>query len=177
MSVSNTADGEPEGVPGPAAPDLRSLAEALRLSMIHLSRQLRRHDPAELSIARLSGLASVVNHGPLGVGRLAELEHLPSSAATRLVDKLEAGGLVVRRATPGDRRGVQVSVTAAGTALLARYVRAGNEWLAERLAALSESDQRVLERSVTVLRSLASDRAPAASAVPDSSTATGAAVR
>ena len=137
--------------------ELCSLAEALRLSMIHLSRQLRRHDPVELSIAQVSGLASVVHAGPLGVGRLAELESLPSSAATRLVDKLEAGGLVMRQATPGDRRGVQVVATETGAALLARYAEAGNEWLAERLVALSEDDRRVLERAAVVLRTLASE--------------------
>jgi len=167
--VSSTPNGEPIGSLPPGALDLRSLAEGLRVSMIHLSRQLRRHDPGELSIAQVSGLASVVKYGTLGVGRLAELENLPSSAATRLVDKLEAAGLVVRQANPGDRRGVQVVATAAGTGLLARYARAGNEWLAERLAALSDTDQRVLERAVTVLRSLAADRAGSASAAPDDS--------
>jgi len=146
------------GVPA----EIRSLAEALRLAMIHLGRQVRRHDPAELSIAQVSGLASVVHHGPLGVGRLAELESLPSSAATRLTDKLEAAGLVVRRATPGDRRGVQVAATEAGVALLARYAGAGHAWLADRLVLLSESDRRVLERAVVVLRTLASDHPGAA---------------
>jgi DNA-binding MarR family transcriptional regulator len=145
-----------------SAAEVRSLAEDLRLAMIHLGRQVRRHDPAELSIAQVSGLASVVHHGPLGVGRLAELESLPSSAATRLTDKLEAAGLVMRRATPGDRRGVHVAATEAGVTLLARYAQAGNAWLAERLVLLSESDRRVLERAVVVLRSLASDHPGAA---------------
>ena len=104
--LSNGADQRAAATGGAA--EVRSLAEALRLAMIHLGRQVRRHDPAELSIAQVSGLASVVHHGPLGVGRLAELESLPSSAATRLTDKLEAAGLVVRRATPGDRRGVRL---------------------------------------------------------------------
>ena len=139
------------------AAEVRSLAEALRLAMIHLGRQVRRHDPAELSIAQVSGLASVVHQGPPGVGRLAELESLPSSAATRLTDKLEAAGLVVRRATPGDRRGVQVGATEAGVTLLARYAQAGNAWLAGRLVLLNDSDRKVLERAVVVLRSLASD--------------------
>jgi DNA-binding MarR family transcriptional regulator len=126
--------------------------------MIRLGRQLRRHDPSELSIAQVSGLASVVHAGPLGVGQLAELEGLPSPAATRLADKLEAAGLVVRQANPGDRRGVQVMATAAGADLLAGRARAGNAWLAERLAALSESDRRALERAVVVLESLAAER-------------------
>jgi DNA-binding MarR family transcriptional regulator len=131
------------------------LAERLRMSMIHLSRRLRRHDPSELSIAQVSGLASVVNKGPLGIGRLAELESLPGSAATRLADKLEATGLVVRQATPGDRRGVQVVATPAGVEVLERYVRAGNEWLAARLASLSEVDRTSIARAITVLESMA----------------------
>jgi DNA-binding MarR family transcriptional regulator len=146
------------GVRSQGAIGLPALAERLRLAMIRLSRQLRRHDPPELSIAQVSGLASVVHAGPLGVGRLAELEDLPSPAATRLADKLEAAGLVVRQATPGDRRGVQVAATSAGTDLLARRARAGNAWLAERLAALSESDRGALERAVGVLESLAAER-------------------
>ena len=136
---------------------LRSLAEGIRLSMIHLSRRLHRTDPSELSITQVSGLATVIRAGPLGVGRLAELENLPSSAATRLADKLEASGLVVRQANPEDRRGVQVVATEAGRALLARRVQVGNTWLAERLAVLGESDQRVLERAVEVLTALVTD--------------------
>lgn len=159
-----TQPGEASGALAPGAVDLRTLAEGLRVSMIHLGRQLRRHDPGELSIALISGLASVVKRGPLGVGRLAEIENLPSSAATRLVDKLEEADLVARRADPRDRRGVQVVATPAGVALLDGYARAGNEWLAERLGALSQADQRVLERAVTILRSLAADRLGAVTA-------------
>ena len=54
------------------------LAARLRLSMVRLSRQLRRVDPSELTIAQFSALATVVRNGPLGVGQLAEIEGLPS---------------------------------------------------------------------------------------------------
>jgi len=70
--VTAAADQPPTGV----AIEPPALAERLRMSMIHLSRRLRRHDPSELSIAQVSGLASVVHKGPLGIGRLAELETL-----------------------------------------------------------------------------------------------------
>ncbi|MGD0220183.1 MAG: hypothetical protein ABSC73_06960, partial [Acidimicrobiales bacterium] len=60
------------------------LAGRLRVSMIHLSRQLRHRDPSALTIAKLSALATVVQSGPLSVGQLAEIEGLPSPAATRL---------------------------------------------------------------------------------------------
>ena len=76
------------------------LAGRLRVSMVRLSRQLRRMDPTELTIAQFSALATVVRSGPLGVGQLAEIEGLPSPAATRLADKLEEAGLVARRHEP-----------------------------------------------------------------------------
>jgi DNA-binding MarR family transcriptional regulator len=121
--------------------------------MIRLSRQLRRMDPNDLTIAQFSALATVVRSGPVGIGQLAELEVLPSPAATRLADKLEDAGLVERRANPCDRRGVQLVATAKGTDLLTRRAQVGNAWLAEHLNALDECDRVALERALTVLES------------------------
>jgi DNA-binding MarR family transcriptional regulator len=137
--------------PGGASP--QALASRLRLSMIRLSRQLRRYDPSELTIAQLSLLASVVRGGPIGVGQLAEIEELPSPAVTRLADKLEEAGLVTRRANPTDRRGVHLVATVAGERLLAQRWESGNAWLAGHLIALSDEDRVALERAVTVLES------------------------
>lgn len=130
------------------------LADRLRLSMIRLSRQMRRNDPSELSMTQLSLLATVVREGPLGVGQLAEIENLPSPAVTRLADKLEAAGYVQRQVNPGDRRGVLVTATSAGRGLLARRQRTENAWFAERLAALGSADRAALERTVGVLEAL-----------------------
>jgi DNA-binding MarR family transcriptional regulator len=138
------------------APNL--LAGRLRLLMVRLSRQLRRREPSELTIAQLSALATVVRSGPLGVGQLAEIEGLPSPAATRLADKLEEAGLVARRMNPADRRGVQLMATAIGTQLLTRRAEVGNAWLAERLSALSKADRLALERAVAVLESFVTER-------------------
>ena len=134
-----------------SAPHL--LAARLRHSMVRLSRQLRRMDPNDLTIAQFSALATVVRSGPLGIGRLAEIEVLPSPAATRLADKLEDAGLVERQANPCDRRGVQLMATAKGIELLTRRARVGNAWLAEHLRALNEVDQVALERVLTLLES------------------------
>jgi DNA-binding MarR family transcriptional regulator len=106
------------------------LSGRLRVSMIRLSRQIRRRDPSDLTIAKLSALATVVQSGPLSVGQLAEIEGLPSPAATRLADKLEETGLIARRANPEDRRGIILVATAAGAELLDRRDRIGTAWLA-----------------------------------------------
>lgn len=138
------------------------LAGRLRLTMTRLSRQLRRREPTELTISQLSALASIVRGGPVAMGQLAEMENLPSPAATRLADKLEAAGLVQRQANPDDRRGVLIAPTAAGVELVAHRDRTGNAWLAERIAGLRESDRRALERAVVVLEALAAERSEAA---------------
>ena len=138
------------------------LASRLRLSMVRLSRQLRRMDPSELTIAQFSALATVVRSGPLGIGQLAEIEGLPSPAATRLGDRLEAAGLVVRRMNPADRRGVQLVATPEGTELLERRAQVGNAWLAGHVSALSKADRLALERAVTMLESFATERPVAA---------------
>jgi len=148
--------GEATGTTSDAS-SLHILAGRLRLSMVRLSRQLRRMDPSELTIAQFSALATVVRSGPLGIGHLAEIEGLPSPAATRLGDKLEAAGLVARRMNPADRRGVQLVATPDGTELLERRARIGNAWLAGHLSALSEADRLALERAVTLLESFATE--------------------
>jgi DNA-binding MarR family transcriptional regulator len=125
--------------------------------MVRLSRQLRRMDPSELTIAQFSALATVVRSGPLGIGHLAEIEGLPSPAATRLADKLEEAGLVTRKANPADRRGVRLVATARGTKLLERRAQIGNAWLAEQLGALSKTDRLAIERTVTVLETFATE--------------------
>jgi len=143
-------------VPEASAPNL--LAGRLRVSMVRLSRQLRRMDPSELTIAQVSALATVVGSGPLGIGQLADIEGLPSPAVTRLADKLEEAGLVVRSTNPADRRGVQLAATEKGIALLERRARIGNAWLAEQLSALSRADRIAIERAIALLETFATER-------------------
>lgn len=47
---------------------------------------------------------------PLSTGRIAQLTGLTAGSATRLVDRLEKAGLVVRTADPGDRRRALVAL-------------------------------------------------------------------
>jgi DNA-binding MarR family transcriptional regulator len=147
----------PRAEPGaePPVAAARALAGRLRLSMVRLSRQLRRYDPSELTLAQLSVLASVAAAGPMSIGQLAETEALPSPSVTRLADKLEEAGLVARRANPADRRGVHLVATLQGEQLLARRREAGNSWLAEHVRALDDADRLALEQAVSVLESFA----------------------
>jgi DNA-binding MarR family transcriptional regulator len=139
-----------------SSPD--ELARQLRLSLLRLFRQLRRRAPSDLTIAQISALATVVRSGPLSIGHLAEIEGLPSPAATRLADRLEDAGLVSRHANPADRRGVHLVATPAGSELLAQRAQVGENWLAEQLGSLSESDRLTVAHAVAVLESFAGHR-------------------
>ena len=64
----------------------------------------------------LDVLAQLYDAGEAGL-RMQELEQrslFTRSGLTRLVDRIEAAGLVRREAVPGDRRGVQVVLTGEG---------------------------------------------------------------
>lgn len=141
----------------PAAADsaldatLTAEAERLRMAMIKLRRQVHRQDTPGLSIELYSALATVVFRGGLSVGELALAEHLPPSAATRLADRLEEAGLVVRRRDAPDRRAVILEATPEGCRLLEERRRTGNAWLARRLGRLSPEQRATVARALDVL--------------------------
>ena len=59
--------------------------------------------------------------GTAGVTDLARAAELNPGAMTRLLDKLEAKGLISRVADPGDRRAIHIHLTDAGLAIWQRH--------------------------------------------------------
>ncbi|MEU3201369.1 MULTISPECIES: MarR family winged helix-turn-helix transcriptional regulator [unclassified Streptomyces] len=69
--------------------------------------------------------------GPVTTGRIAELTGLTTGAATRLVDRLERAGYVVRERDAGDRRLVLVAPVPEKAAEFGRvWDRLGGGWVA-----------------------------------------------
>jgi DNA-binding MarR family transcriptional regulator len=86
------------------------------------------------------------------VRELAAAASVTAPTATRILDALQRRGLVRRRPSPGDRRAVSVSLTAAGRELL----HAQDAWIRERQRAFFEAlpaSERALAPSL--LRELA----------------------
>lgn len=76
------------------------------------------HEQHDLPITWFDVL-SRLNQSPDGRLRMHELEEVSvftRSGITRLADRLEAAGLVRRKRSPEDRRGVYLAITAAGRA-------------------------------------------------------------
>ena len=82
----------------------------------------------------------------LRVGELAARIGIDDTTATRLVDRLEATGLVERRQLPSDRRVTVVGLTAEGTALVEQVAARRQRFFADVLAALEPDEQVELVR-------------------------------
>ena len=138
----------------PAGGRAGHVASRLHSAAIHLLRRVRAVDAASgLTAPRLSALSVLVFGGPQTVGALAAAEQVRLPTMTRLVQGLEADGLVTCAQDQADRRRVVVTATDRGTQILragqARRVAA----LAEHLAGLQPKDLDCLERAADLMES------------------------
>lgn len=78
--------------------------------------------------------------GRLRMGALAGHVTISRGGLTKLVDRLEGDGLLVREACPTDRRGFDAVLTAKGRAVLRQIWPVYERVLVESLAPLTESE-------------------------------------
>ncbi|MER5805612.1 MarR family winged helix-turn-helix transcriptional regulator [Streptomyces mirabilis] len=91
-----------------------------------LADRLKLH-PTDMQCVNLLGLEG----GPVTTGRIAELTGLTTGSATRLVDRLEKAGYVVRQRDAVDRRRVLVATVPEKVAEFGRvWDRLGGGWYA-----------------------------------------------
>jgi len=74
---------------------------------------------------------------------------------TRIVARLEERGLVQRTPHPTDGRQVILAPSPLGRELLVEYQRVRDEWLANRIAGLTDADREALRRAAEILVRLA----------------------
>ncbi|HEY2277435.1 MAG TPA: MarR family transcriptional regulator [Streptosporangiaceae bacterium] len=144
---------------GPTREDELALGVAAGIErLLTLLRSLAPRDG--LSFTAAATLATLDRSGPSRLTLLAVNEGVTQPAMTQLVARLQDAGLVARASDPSDRRVVEVSITAEGSALLSRRraVRAGR--LAGMLARLSPEDQAALAAALPAMDALTSQREP-----------------
>lgn len=133
------------------------LASELRLSVMRLRRRLsnERHPDNPLSMGAMAVLGCLFRNGDVTVGELAAHERVQPPSMTRIVNALETGGYVVRRAHETDGRQVVVALTEQGrTTLLADRARR-DAWLTRRLRDLTPDERETLRRAAPLLQRLA----------------------
>jgi len=139
------------------ATSVAGLASELRLSVMRLRRRLvgEREPGNQLSLGAMAVLAGLDANGDMTLGALAQRERVQPPSMTRTVNCLEEGGYVTRQASETDRRQVVVSLTDLGrTTLLADRARR-TEWLAQRLAELTDSERATLRAAAPIIERIA----------------------
>ncbi len=132
------------------------LAPRLRDAITRLNRRVRQARPVgDLTGSQLSALTSLKLAGALTPRELSDVERVQPPTMTKIVAKLEERGLVQRTPHPTDRRQVILAATEGGRAVLEQFERARNEWLADRLAALTEEERDTLRRAADILQEIA----------------------
>jgi DNA-binding MarR family transcriptional regulator len=132
------------------------LAPQLRDAITRLNRRVRQARPVgDLTGSQLSALTSLNLAGALTPRELSDIERVQPPTMTKIVAKLEERGLVQRTPHPTDGRQVILAATEGGRAVLEQFERARNEWLADRLAALTEEERDTLRRAADILQVIA----------------------
>ncbi len=132
------------------------LSSLVSLSAVRLNRRLRaqRTDHC-ITGGQLSALDSLQRCGALTPGALAAAERVAPPTMTRVIGSLEGAGLISRQVHPVDRRQALVTITPAGTDLLAAEISARERWLDERLAELSDDQRCVLAQAIEIIDRIA----------------------
>jgi DNA-binding MarR family transcriptional regulator len=103
-------------------------------------------------------IAVLAHHGELAQSDLGEALVLSRPSVTRLLQRMERGGLVTRRPDAGDLRQTIVALTPAGRELQHRMHEATAEYAMNTLALLPETDRAELARILAAWRRLAEGR-------------------
>jgi DNA-binding MarR family transcriptional regulator len=129
-------------------------ASRLRFAVARMARLLRQQDQSGFGPTLVAALATVERHGPITLGELAGREQVAPPTITKVVEKLEANGLVTRTTDLTDRRVNRVAVTTKGAKQLAVYRGRRTEWLASRLNHLTPDERERLMAALPVLERL-----------------------
>jgi DNA-binding MarR family transcriptional regulator len=143
--------------PALAALTLDRDAEALQAAVADLVRvyQFRDRDRIcchDISVTQCYALETLVDHGPLRVGALAQRLFLDKSTTSRVVATLVKKGYVEQQPDASDGRAIALSATRRGRALCDRI---NADLVAQQRALLEDFDPAVRAGVIDVIRRLA----------------------
>ena len=111
-----------------------------------------------LGLTDFAVLEALLHKGPLTITEIQAKVLLASGSMTAAVDRLEKLGLVVRKASPSDRRARVVELTAEGKRLAASCFEQHAKDLEALMSGLSEKERRQLYGSLKKLGLIAAEK-------------------
>jgi len=156
----------------------RSLAQEATIALLRTASVVGRAvaravEPSGLSLAQYNALRIVRGAGVAGIPTLAIRERMieEGTTITRLLDKLEDGGLIRRERSLPDRRQVICHATAAGKRLLDQLDPRVDESDEQAMAALDDEQLEQLVATLDAVRAANAERGAARSAPARTATA------
>jgi MarR family transcriptional regulator, 2-MHQ and catechol-resistance regulon repressor len=111
-----------------------------------------------LCLTDFAALEALLHKGPLTITQIQDKVRLASGSMTAAVDRLEKLGLVVRKASPSDRRARVVHLTAEGKRLAISSFERHAKDLEALMSALTEQEMEQLYGSLKKLGLLAAEK-------------------
>src|SRR5882757_1201591 len=144
-------------------PQVAELAGELQQVLSKLFSVLRRGDSnrntpeggADLTLAQLSILLTLLDQGPIRMTELAAHERVRTPTTTVAIRRLEKLGLVKRSRDPSDLRAVLVDVTPRGLVQHREAIATRRAKLARMLSKLSDDERTALTNALLPLARLA----------------------
>jgi DNA-binding MarR family transcriptional regulator len=144
-------------------PQVTELAGELQQVLSKLFSVLRRGDSnrsaaepgADLTLAQLSILLTLLDQGPIRMTELAAHERVRTPTTTVAIRRLEKLGLVKRSRDPSDLRAVLVDVTPRGLVQHREALATRRATLAGMLRKLSDEERETLAKALAPLAQLA----------------------
>jgi DNA-binding MarR family transcriptional regulator len=144
-------------------PQVTELAGELQQVLSKLFSVLRRADSnkstpeggADLTLAQLSILLTLLDQGPIRMTELAAHERVRTPTTTVAIRRLEKLGLVKRSRDPSDLRAVLVDVTPRGLVQHREALATRRAALATLLRKLTDDERDTLAKALTALGRLA----------------------
>ena len=144
-------------------PQVTELAGELQATLSKLFSVLRRTDSnrnttepgADLTLAQLSILLTLLDQGPMRMTELAAHERVRTPTTTVAIRRLEKLGLVKRSRDPSDLRAVLVDVTPRGLVQHREALATRRAALAAMLSKLTPDERTTLAGALTSLARLA----------------------
>ena len=139
-------------------PQMHAVTSLMRVQQLVLARLDALLKPHGLTFARYEALVLLTfsSRGSLPLGKMGERLQVHPTSVTSIVGRLEAAGLVVRRAHPQDGRAVLAEITPAGRELVeaATATLVGADF---GLGALDDAQLRQLSELLRPVRQAAGD--------------------
>jgi DNA-binding MarR family transcriptional regulator len=142
-------------------PDTTAVANRLRPVLLKLNRELRREiHSLGVTGGQVALLVQIKFTPGIGIRELARLERMSVPGMSKLISRLEQGGLVVRAPVEGDQRRVGLHLTHAGQKVLRSVKSKRTAWLSARLAQLDPDELEAVDAAIEPLAHLLEEDEP-----------------